>query len=67
MALSYHQERMNRTMQHIFPGKDIPCLEERIAPTKNIDFYKARVVYGEEGIDDIQYASYSMKEIHREG
>ena len=25
MALSYHQERMNRTMQHFFPGKDIPC------------------------------------------
>lgn len=51
MALSYHQERMNRTMQHFFPGKDIPCLEEVIAPTKDMDLYKARVVYGEEGID----------------
>ena len=64
MALSYHQERMNRTMQHFFPGKDIPSLEEGIAPTKDMDFYKARVVYGEEEIEDIQYVPYSMKEIH---
>ena len=64
MSLSYHQERMNKTMQHFFPGKDIPCLEERIAPTNDMDFYKARIVYGEGGIEDIQYAPYSMKEIH---
>lgn len=38
--------------------------EEVIAPTKNMDLYKARVVYGEEGIEDIQYAPYSMKDIH---
>ena len=64
MALPYHQERMKRTMQHFFPGKDLPCLEEVIAPTKDMYFYKARVVYGEEGIKNIQYAPYSMKEIH---
>lgn len=38
--------------------------EEVIAPTKNMDLYKASVVYGEEGIEDIQYAPYSMKDIH---
>ena len=64
LALSYHQERMKRTMQHFFPVKNIPCLEKEIAPTKDMDFYKARVVYGEDGIEDIQYAPYSMKEIH---
>lgn len=64
MALPYHQERMKRTMQHFFPGKNIPCLEEVIASTHDMDFYKARVVYGEKGIEDIQYALYSMKEIH---
>lgn len=64
MALPYHQERMKRTMQHFFPGKNIPCLEEVIASTHDMDFYKARVIYGEKGIEDIQYALYSMKEIH---
>lgn len=49
---------------HIFPGKNIPCLEEVIASTHDMDFYKARVIYGEKGIEDIQYALYSMKEIH---
>lgn len=64
MALSYHQERMNRTMSHFFPGKNVPCLEEVIVHTQDMYFYKARVVYGEEGIEDIQYAPYSMREIH---
>ena len=64
MALSYHQERMKRTMQHFFPLKNIPSLENVIVPAKDMDFYKARVVYGEDGIEDIQYAPYSMKEIH---
>lgn len=63
MALSYHQERMKRTMQHFFPDKDIPCLEEVIAPTQDMDFHKARVVYGEEGIKDIHQVEYRIREI----
>ena len=29
-----------------------------------MDFYKARVVYGEQGIETVEYTPYSMREIH---
>ena len=64
MALSYHQARMKRTMLHFFPGIEIPSLKDVLMPSPDMDFYKARVVYGEHGIEDIQYAPYAMREIH---
>ena len=64
MALSYHQARMKRTMQHFFTGMEIPNLEDVLMPSPDMDLYKARVVYGEHGIEDIQYAPYAMREIH---
>lgn len=66
-AIAYHQERLERTLRHFFPSlcnaTSMPSLEELVAPTADMDFYKARVVYGEQGVKDITYAAYAMREI----
>lgn len=66
-AISYHQERLERTLRHFFPSLcnalSMPSLEKLVAPTADMDFYKARVVYGEQGVKDITYAAYAMREI----
>ena len=66
-ALAYHQERMERTIQKFFPSlynAFMPSLERLINPTASMDFYKARVVYGEHGIEAVEYAPYSMRNIN---
>ena len=66
-ALTYHQDRMERTIRHFFPlfcNASMPSLERRINPTANMDFYKARVVYGEQGVETVEYAPYSMRNIN---
>ncbi|WP_337623896.1 aminotransferase class IV family protein [Prevotellamassilia timonensis] len=66
-AIAYHQERLERTLRHFFPSlcnaTSMPSLEELVAPTADMDFYKARVVYGEQGVKAITYAAYAMREI----
>lgn len=66
-AIAYHQDRMERTIRHFFPSlcnaTSMPSLEKLVAPTADMDFYKARVVYGEQGVKDITYAAYAMREI----
>lgn len=66
-AIAYHQERLERTIRHFFPSlcnaTSMPSLEKLVAPTADMDFYKARVVYGEQGVKDITYAAYAMREI----
>lgn len=66
-AIAYHQERLERTLRHFFPSlcnaTSMPSLDKLVAPTANMDFYKARVVYGEQGVKDITYAAYAMREI----
>lgn len=66
-AIAYHQERLERTIRHFFPSlcnaTSMPSLEELVAPTADMDFYKARVVYGEQGVKAITYAAYAMREI----
>lgn len=66
-AIACHQERLERTLRHFFPSlcnaTSMPSLEELVAPTADMDFYKARVVYGEQGVKAITYAAYAMREI----
>lgn len=66
-ALAYHQERMVRTIRKFFPSlcnASMPSLEKLINPTESMDFYKARVVYGEQGVETVEYAPYSMRNIN---
>lgn len=66
-AIAYHQDRMERTIRHFFPSlcsaTSMPSLEKLVVPTADMDFYKARVVYGEQGVKNISYAAYAMREI----
>ena len=66
LNLAYHQARMARTFQSCFPSRrrDVPLLENVLSPAPDMAFFKARVVYGEHGIEDVQYAPYAMREIH---
>ena len=64
--LPYHQARMERTISRFFPQlaeKSMPCLSNLLEPRKEMDFFKARVVYGAEGVEKVEYAPYSMREI----
>ena len=66
MGLPYHQERMERTIHHFFPQvteETMPSLAGLLAPKDDMAFYKARVVYGAKGVESIEYAPYSMREI----
>lgn len=62
--LPYHQARMARTLGHFFPTTAIPHLESLLCPTPDMTLSKARVVYGEQGVEDIQYSPYTRRDIH---
>lgn len=62
-----HQERMEMTIRHFFPAlclAPMPSLEKLVVANADMDFYKARVVYGANGVETVEYAPYTMKEIH---
>lgn len=66
VGLPYHQARMERTIRHFFPAlaaTNMPCLEEIVVAKEDMSFFKARVVYGENGIEEVGYAPYAMREI----
>lgn len=75
LALPYHQARMERTIRKFFPSfpsfTSFPSLatveiklSSLISPNEEMHLYKARVVYGAQGVEAIEYAPYKMKEIH---
>ena len=69
LALPYHQARMERTIHRFFPSFPSLASEEiklssLISPKEEMHLYKARVVYGAQGVEAIEYAPYKMKEIH---
>ena len=58
-ALPYHQARMERTIRHFFPSlasDAMPSLERLLAPTLEMALFKARVVYGAQGVEAVEYA-----------
>ena len=67
-ALRYHQQRMERTLQHFFPsqaGTHVPRLASILEPSVSSEaVVKARVVYGSQGIESVEYAPYQMRDIH---
>ena len=66
LALPYHQARMERTIRRFFPAlaSEEIKLSSLISPKEEMNLYKARVVYGTQGVEAIEYAPYKMKEIH---
>ena len=66
LSLPYHQARMERTIRRFFPSlaSEKIKLSSLISPNEEMHLYKARVVYGAQGVEAIDYAPYQMKEIH---
>lgn len=65
-SVAYHQARMERTIRHFFPElsrTSMPSLEEFLIPKEGMELYKARVVYGEHGVEAVEYAPYTMRKI----
>lgn len=64
--LPYHQARMERTIRHFFPQlalNAMPRLQDLITPKDSMSLFKARVVYGAHGVELVEYAPYSMRQI----
>ena len=64
LNLNRHQERMEKTITHFFPDNKYPLLKSILHPMPCMTFHKARVVYGEHGIEDVQYSPYTIRAIH---
>lgn len=68
--LAYHQARMERTIRHFFPTLSdtaMPSLRQLITPgeSEKTGIFKVRVVYGAKGdVEAVEYAPYTMREIH---
>lgn len=65
-SVAYHQARMERTIRHFFPllsRTSMPSLKELLNPKEGMELYKARVVYGEHGVETVEYAPYTMRNI----
>lgn len=63
MNLSYHQARLERTFRHFFVEVPPPSLEAFLSSAPTFGLCKARVVYGSQGIKEVQYAPYALREI----
>uniref|UniRef100_UPI003FF0B67A aminotransferase class IV family protein n=1 Tax=Alloprevotella sp. TaxID=1872471 RepID=UPI003FF0B67A len=64
IGLTYHQARMERTICHFFPtlaNTHMPCLQNSIMPQTSEGVIKVRVVYGAEGIEQVEYIPYVMR------
>lgn len=65
-SIAYHQVRMERTIRHFFPQlsrTSMPSLQELLNPKEDMELFKARVVYGEHGVEAVEYAPYTMRKI----
>ena len=65
-SIACHQVRMERTIRHFFPQlsrTSMPSLKELLNPKEGMELYKARVVYGEYGVETVEYAPYTMRKI----
>ena len=63
--IDYHNDRLNCTRHHFWQTEKDINLNDYITPQENNATIKVRVVYGENGIEDISYSEYSMRNIKR--
>lgn len=64
--LSYHNDRLNNTRHYFWQtDKDIDLNDYIIPQENNNDIIKVRVLYGKDGIEDISYSKYAMRNIKR--
>lgn len=59
--LLYHNRRLNETRSHFWQGSSRLQLEDYINTVQNVGIFKARVVYGETGIEEVDYSAYNIR------
>lgn len=62
--LSHHNRRLNSTRIHFWPESTQLELSDHLPPVCEAGIIKARVVYGEKGIEDISYSPYVMRRVY---
>lgn len=61
-ALSFHQDRMERTMKHFFPNLSVPQLSDELRSRhEERGVCKCRVTYGRHGIENVEYLPYAVR------
>ncbi len=64
--LSYHNDRLNNTRRYFWQtDKNIDLNDYIIPQENNNDIIKVRVLYGKDGIEDVSYSKYAMRNIKR--
>ena len=64
--LSYHNDRLNNTRHYFWQTDEDIDLNDYIIPQENNnDIIKVRVLYGKDGIEDVSYSKYAMRNIKR--
>lgn len=62
--LSCHNRRLNDTRAHFWPESMPLQLSGYVHPIREAGIFKARVVYGEKGIEDVGYFPYVVRRVH---
>ena len=63
--LSRHNRRLNDTRAHFWPESTPLQLRDHLSSLScEAGIVKARVVYGEKGIEDASYSPYTMRHVH---
>ena len=63
--LSRHNRRLNDTRAHFWPESTPLQLRDHLSSLScEAGIVKARVVYGEKGIEDVSYSPYTMRHVH---
>lgn len=62
--LAYHEQRLNETRKYFWPESVPLQLAEFLHPSGKAGVHKARIVYGEKGVEEIGYAPYLPREVH---
>lgn len=62
--IDYHNERMSCTRKDLWGQTSSIDLRNVVNPSDEEECLKVRVVYGRNGIEDVYYSPYTMKNIH---
>lgn len=61
--LPYHNRRLNDTRAHFWPGSTPLQLSDHVHPLPETGVFKARVVYGKDGIEEVACSPYALRRV----
>lgn len=61
--LTYHEQRLNDTRNHFWPGSHALQLADFLPPVPESGIHKLRIVYGQDGIEDVTCTPYLLRPV----